>query len=86
MEVLKNRQKRKKIAKEGIEPGGPNGTQKGWLTENTVQTLEMEDNVFVGVELVDAELGVNIIIEKAWATPIPSPYHSPVNIPIVDHR
>ena len=36
MEVLKNRQKRKKIAQEGIEPGGPNGTQKGWLTENTV--------------------------------------------------
>lgn len=46
----------------------------------------MDENVFVGVELVDADEGVNIIIEKAWATPIPSPYHSPINIPIVDHR
>ena len=46
----------------------------------------MEENVYVGVELVDADQGVNIIIEKAWATPIPSPYHSPINLPIVDHR
>lgn len=53
---------------------------------NSNPTLEMEENVYVGVELVDADEGVNIIIEKAWATPIPSPYHSPINLPIVDHR
>jgi len=47
--------------------------------------LDMLDNVFIGVELMNAELGVNVIIERAWATPQPSPYASAVQIPIVDH-
>jgi len=46
--------------------------------------LEIDDNVFIGVELINAELGVNVVVEKAWATPLPSPYHSPIQIPIVD--
>ena len=48
------------------------------------QVLEIDDNVFIGVELINAELGVNVVVEKAWATPLPSPYHSPIQIPIVD--
>lgn len=47
--------------------------------------LDISDNVFIGVELMQAEFGVNVIIERAWATPLPSPYASALQIPIVDH-
>lgn len=47
--------------------------------------LDISDNVFIGVELLNADQGVNVIIERAWATPLPSPYASALQIPIVDH-
>jgi hypothetical protein len=56
---------------------------------NVLQTspvLDIDDTVYVGVKLLDADTGVNIIIERAWATPIASPYQSPIQVPIVDHR
>ena len=50
------------------------------------QELGIDDNVFVGVELLTSDSGVNIIVEKAWATPLPTASASPINIPIVDDR
>lgn len=46
--------------------------------------LDIRDNVFIGVELMNGDSGVNVIIERAWATPLPSPYSSPFQMPIVD--
>jgi len=51
-----------------------------------IPELGIEDNVFVGVELLTSDNGVNIIVEKAWATPLPTASASPINIPIVDDR
>jgi len=51
-----------------------------------IPELGIEDNVFVGVELLTSDSGVNIIVEKAWATPLPTASASPINIPIVDDR
>jgi len=51
-----------------------------------IPELGVDDNVFVGVELLTSDSGVNIIVEKAWATPLPTASASPINIPIVDDR
>ncbi|CAG5110180.1 Oidioi.mRNA.OKI2018_I69.chr2.g4607.t1.cds [Oikopleura dioica] len=51
-----------------------------------IPELGIDDNVFVGVELLTSDTGVNIIVEKAWATPLPTASGSPINIPIVDDR
>jgi len=51
-----------------------------------IPELGINDNVFVGVELLTADNGVNIIVEKAWATPLPTASASPIYIPIVDDR
>jgi len=51
-----------------------------------IPELGIKDNVFVGVELLTSNSGVNIIVEKAWATPLPTASASPINIPIVDDR
>jgi len=56
------------------------------IIKHLFQELGIEDNVFVGVELLTSDNGVNIIVEKAWATPLPTASASPINIPIVDDR
>lgn len=47
-------------------------------------TMDINDNIFIGVELMNADSGVNLVIDRAWATPLPSPYASPFQVPIVD--